>query len=212
MHHARKDRFKKVIQTMYLAKIFFLQISGVLLILASIATIKSYSLLFQTPGGTWSRKEDKFFDMNKDFEKVKIKLASGMHIPVFCISGNVFSLMIKVQNRSHKPISSGLGPARAFAQPVNISYKMFGHSSFSEGRRYFLDYPLRLDGPGHFHDTKLSISCPSSPGIYRMSVQLVQEGVAWQDQMPNPSGYVSQMRLLSIKYPDRFSRKKFALP
>lgn len=85
------------------------------------------------------------------------------------------------------PTSERLGSSRP--APVHLSYHWFdarGNIALFEGVRTPLIPSIE---PGDSQAYEMKIGAPPAPGEYRLRLTLVQEGVAWFDDLPNTSAF-----------------------
>jgi len=76
-----------------------------------------------------------------------------------------------------------LGPAflvSAPPHPVHISYRWVAGSAAEEGERTRLPQSI---APSTSAKCYLGLRAPAEPGVYELRVTLVQEGVAWFDEL-----------------------------
>lgn len=76
-----------------------------------------------------------------------------------------------------------LGPAflvSAPPHPVHISYRWVAGAATEEGERTRLPQSI---APSTSADCYLGLRAPAEPGVYELQVTLVQEGVAWFDEL-----------------------------
>ena len=72
--------------------------------------------------------------------------------------------------------------------PVHLAYRWFGDAVIDEGRRTVLPRPVAT---GEHLDLLLRLGGPPVPGRWTLAVSLVQEGVAWFDDLDPASGWRS---------------------
>lgn len=72
--------------------------------------------------------------------------------------------------------------------PVHLAYRWLGDGVIDEGHRTVLPRPLE---PGDGLDLLLRLGGPPAPGRWTLAVSLVQEGVAWFDDLDAGSGWRS---------------------
>jgi len=115
-------------------------------------------------------------------------------IPDSVRTGERFSVMIKLTNRSDLPFSS------RYRHPVMVAYHWYAHDDTClvfDGHRTSLPFDL---APGDTADFPITIEAPASPGECRLQVSLVQEFVAWFHQW---NERLAVWKILSIREPPR---------
>ncbi|NRA44113.1 MAG: hypothetical protein HRU09_04045 [Oligoflexales bacterium] len=113
-----------------------------------------------------------------------------------CFSGLPYVLPIKIINHSPHTLHSGF-ESRDGVRPVNIGYRLY-HDDFKEpkeGKRHFFPAPFVPSGRNESSDLSIVIECPAELGLYQLSVEFVQEGVAWQNDLSQKTSFVDRVGL-----------------
>jgi FkbM family methyltransferase len=91
--------------------------------------------------------------------------------------GAAFGVPVTITNRSRWWLSSG------FEHPVHAAFRIFDESGATvtrDGHRTPLPQPI---APGESADLDLFVELPREPGRYRLRLTLVQEHIAWFDEI-----------------------------
>lgn len=149
---------------------------------------------------------------NFDLEKAHVVLSSTelkADRPLTCYQGTVTHLNLQVLNYSPYNIISGLDPNSAHR--INLGHRLFHPDSdqlILEGPRYQFKTPVRHavnENSPTKRDVFLIIKCPDQPGNYRLSVEIVQEGRAWQSDVHKPENFIHKHPLKSLSLSDQSS-------
>ena len=135
------------------------------------------------------------FNMIEDGHLLSLKLANLEKENVLvCYRGLPFVIPIKLQNHSQAILHSGHEPIGG-VPPVNIGYRLYqqGVNQPKEGQRNFLPQPL--DPNDGEQDLSMIVNCPSEREEYYLSVQMVQEGVAWQVDAKRGAVFLDRVKL-----------------
>lgn len=127
--------------------------------------------------------------------------------PLSCYQGTYTSLDLKVSNYSSFDLISGLDPSAA--RRVNLGYRLYETRTspvLQEGPRYLFKTPVEKsidpDTPTT-RNVSLKIKCPDVPGDYLVSVEIVQEGRAWQSDVHKPERYINKHPLKTLSLGDQ---------
>ena len=135
-----------------------------------------------------------YFNMFDESDKISVALSKNEK-SLTCKSGNPVTVKVIVENRSDKILSSGSVPREGPGKPVNIGYRLYPENDqmIFEGPRTHLLKALH----GHSRQSvPLTLSCPKM-GSYLLSIELVQEGLAWQSDL-SQKGFVNMIKLVSL--------------
>ena len=135
-----------------------------------------------------------YFNIFDESGKISVSFSKDVEI-LTCKSGNSLTVEVIVENRSDKILSSGSEQREGPGKPVNIGYRLYleNNQMLFEGPRTHLPKALH----GHSRQTvPLTLSCPKM-GSYLLSIELVQEGMAWQSDL-SQKGFVNMTKLVSL--------------
>lgn len=135
-----------------------------------------------------------YFNIFNESDNISVALSKDVKI-LTCKSGNPVTVKVIVENRSDKILSSGSEQREGPGKPVNIGYRLYleNDQMLFEGPRTHL--PKALHGQSR-QSVPLTLSCPKM-GSYFLSIELVQEGMAWQSDL-SQKGFVNKTKLVSL--------------
>ncbi|MFK7824956.1 MAG: hypothetical protein AB8G05_12415 [Oligoflexales bacterium] len=137
------------------------------------------------------------FNMIEDGHLLSIKLLSSeQKNSLICYAGLPFVLKIKVRNQSNATLNSGHEFVEGIA-PVNIGYRLYKQEDGKprEGQRHFFLEPLDPNHNDGVQTLSIVVNCPSELDSYQLSVELVQEGVAWQVDSKDNTTFINRIKL-----------------
>ena len=110
-----------------------------------------------------------------------------------CHEGERLRLKVRVSNDSPHLLASSL-QERDFGRGVNLGYRIHNMENqlYREGERTLLHrplYPKALTGIQSEREVTFIVQCPDEAGTYRLSVELVQEAVAWMSDITEPDRF-----------------------
>lgn len=135
-----------------------------------------------------------------------------------CISGLKYRILAEVTNSTGIPYHSGFSHDGPFGHPINISYMVTSPSGKThEGPRSFIT-SLALEQK-HANEVRekgqslIDFTCPQTAGAYEVKFQLVQEAVAWQEQIDsaNIRNYINVKSIPLQQFPAPDQLKKISL-
>ena len=163
---------------------------------------KSYALFFDFYYSRNNMIEPiQFFDLSRHFKNIMVNQLEDQVTEIRCGAGQEFSLKVKIFNFSPAPLRSGLVPNRDRGQPVNLSYKLRSKNQVVEGKRHLFSTPIPVMAPDAPNPriVDMKIFCPDRVGTYKLDIQLVQEGVTWQDAFVNANNYIEDLSVIAVK-------------
>lgn len=137
------------------------------------------------------------FNLLEDGHLVSLKIAKNQQPdPLVCYAGLPFVLTVKVANHSGFTLHSGFESVGG-VRPVNIGHRFYHdrQENPKEGPRYFFPEPLHPHQSGSDRIVTLPMKCPSQQGHYQLSVELVQEGIAWHVQSKKQATFLNKLKL-----------------
>ena len=185
---------------------FFLSVAMVLL-LFSWRLLKNSNPTEQAP----ENKAKSAFDIRR--HPVQVRLDASTTEELVCVANLPLQVPVTVLNLSPEPLISGQDPAAPSTEKVNLSYRFYNQSRQTlvfEGKRHLFPTPI----PGCTNPTspperslRLPVTCPPRPGTWLLSIQLVQEGIAWQQDVQRPEHYVAGRPVRSFELADLVNSK-----
>ncbi|MCB9228202.1 MAG: hypothetical protein H6618_01185 [Deltaproteobacteria bacterium] len=134
------------------------------------------------------------FDLRRD--RIQVRMIAEQKPRLHCIAGLPLRLSLRVSNFSPYPIVSGQNPQDGPEKKVNLSYRFYDssdHTLLKEGDRYLFSPAIPAaagENEATHRDVTLLVSCPEAEDVIHLSVQVVQEGLAWQEDVRTAEDYV----------------------
>lgn len=146
--------------------------------------------------------QPKIFDIREDKDGVRVAFDKPYNMKAdYCLPGESINKAVIVTSKLPVAITSGLRMT-AFRPPTLLSYRIRnkdGQLLEGTGSARFLLLPelppITAGIPQREVRIPIAISCPKEPGDYRYTIELVQEGVAWQGDL-SPSDHMASSTLL----------------
>lgn len=135
-------------------------------------------------------REDSSYEVKKNFDirlqnrSLKIELLKKKMKTDVCLSNQKMLHTVKVSNTSNFPVFSSLKKPHG----VNLAYRVYSDSKkivYESPRIVFADGLPALSQSV----VNLEVLCPEKPGVYKVVIDMVQEGIAWNHLLDSPHDY-----------------------